>query len=65
MSEHIIARRPTGTHYPKLYLDKHGTLYPMPETRAELVRHLHLQRRIVRHLVDVITYIRPSSEVQL
>jgi len=42
---------------PTVYLDKYGDLYRMPETRAELVKHLHLQRRIVSHLVDVITYL--------
>ncbi len=63
MSEHIIARRPTGTHYPSLYLDKYGDLYQLPETRAELVRTIHLQRRIVAHLVDLITYIGRGWEV--
>ncbi len=65
MSEHIIARQSTGTHYPepRLYLDKYGDLYSLPETRAELIRHLHLQRRIVSHLVDVITYIGRGWEV--
>jgi len=65
MSEHIIARRPTGTHYPSLYLDKHGDLYQTPGSRAELLRHLHLQRRIVTHLVDVIAFIGRGWEVQL
>jgi len=54
---------PTGTQDPRLYLDRHGDLYRMPETRAELVRHLHLQRRIVTHLVDVITFIGRGWEV--
>jgi hypothetical protein len=67
MSEHIIARQSTGTHYPepRLYLNQHGDLYQTPETRAELIRHLHLQRRIVRHLADVIIAIGRGREVQL
>ena len=53
----------TGTQEPKLYLDRHGDLYQIPETRAELIRQLHLQRRIVQHLMDVITSIGRGWEV--
>ncbi len=48
----------SGTQEAKLYLDRHGDLYQVPESRAELVRHLHFQRRLVAQLADVITYIR-------
>jgi hypothetical protein len=65
MSEHIIARQSTGTHYPSLYLDRHGDLYQLPENRAELIRHLHLQRRITTHLASVIIAIGRGREVQL
>jgi len=57
MSDYRVTQDATRIRYPELYLDRHGDLYRMPETRAELVRHLHLQRRIVSHLVDVITYL--------
>ncbi len=45
------------TPEPQLYLNRHGDVYPMPTSRAELVRHLHFQRRLVAHLAAVIAYI--------
>ncbi len=51
------------TREPKLYVSQHGALYQMPGTRAELVRHLHLQRQLVAHLADVIAYISRGWEV--
>jgi hypothetical protein len=65
MSDYRVTQDATRIRYPepKLYLDKHGTLYPMPTTRAELIRHLNLQRRIVSHLVDVIQYAQRGWEV--
>jgi hypothetical protein len=53
------------TREPKLYVNRYGDLYQSPETRAELVRHLHLQRRIVTHLASVIVAIGRGREVQL
>ncbi len=63
MSHKQVYTERTGIQEPKLYLDRHGDIYRMPESRAELVRHLHLQRRIVSHLVDVIAYISRGWEV--
>ncbi len=63
MSHKQVYTERTGTQDPKLYLDRHGDIYQMPETRAELVRHLHLQRRIVAHLVNVIQYASRGWEV--
>ncbi len=54
----------TGIQEPKLYLDRHGDLYRMPSSRAELVRHLHFQRRLVSHLVDVIQYVTRGRGVR-
>ncbi len=62
MTSKVYTER-TGIQEPKLYLDRHGDIYRMPESRAELVRHLHLQRRIVSHLVDVIQYMSRGLEV--
>ena len=56
---------PTGTQEPRLYLDKHGDLYQMPETRAELIRRLNFQRRLTAHLASVIIAIGRGREVQL
>jgi hypothetical protein len=61
---HKVYTQQVGTQEPRLYLDRHGDLYRMPETRAELIRHLHLQRRIVTHLVDVIQCAARGWEVQ-
>lgn len=47
-----------------LYLDRHGDLYQTPGSRAELLRHLHFQRRLVAHLADVIAYITRSRAVR-
>ena len=55
---------PTGTQEPKLYLDRHGDLYRLPETRAELIQHLHLQRRLTAHLASVIIAIGRGREVR-
>jgi len=63
MSDYRVTQDATRIRYPEIYLDRHGDLYRMPETRAELVRHLHLQRRIVSHLVDVIQYMSRGLEV--
>ncbi len=63
MTSKVYTER-TGIQEPKLYIDRHGDVYQMPAGRAELVRHLHLQRRIVAHLVDVITYMSRGWEVQ-
>ncbi len=57
MSSAVYPEWQSDTPEPRLYLDRHGDLYPMPETRAELMRHLHFQRRLVAHLVAVIAYI--------
>ncbi len=46
-----------GIQEPTVYLDRHGDLYQTPGTRAELLNHLHIQRRLVAHLVDVIAYV--------
>jgi len=59
----VVYTEPTGIQEPKLYLNQHGDLYRAPETHAELVRHLHLQRRIVAQLVDVIQYVSRGWEV--
>ena len=52
-----------ATQEPTVYLDRHGGLHELPETRAELVRHLCFQRRLSRHLADVIIAISRSREV--
>lgn len=61
---HSVYNERTGTQEPTVYLDRHGGLYPMPETRAELVRHLCFQRRLTRHLADVIIAISRNREVR-
>jgi len=63
MTNSLYSER-TGIQGQRLYLNRHGHLYQMPETRAELVRHLHFQRRLVAHLVDVITYVTRSRGVR-
>jgi hypothetical protein len=63
MSHKQVYTQQVGTQEAKLYLDKYGDLYQTPGSRAELVRHLHLQRRIVTHLVDVITFMSRGLEV--
>jgi hypothetical protein len=62
MTSKVYTER-TGIQQPKLYLDRHGDIYSLPAGRAELVRHLHLQRRIVAHLVNVIQYASRGWEV--
>ena len=59
----LVYTERTGIQEPKLYLDRHGDIYRMPGSRAELIRHLHLQRQLVAHLADVITYIGRGWEV--
>jgi hypothetical protein len=51
------------TREPRLYLSRHGDVYPLPAERAELVQHLLYQRRIVSHLVDVLIYVREIGGV--
>jgi len=60
-----ITQQSTGIRYPELYLDRHGDLYPTPGTRAELIRHLHFQRRLTAHLASVIIAIGRGREAQL
>ncbi len=48
----------------KLYPDSRGDLYLMPETRAELVRHLCFQRRRTQHLADAILFITRDQGAQ-
>jgi hypothetical protein len=64
MSDYRVTQQGKRILSPELYLDRYGDVYQMPETRAELLRALHLQRRIVSHLVDVITYMSRGLEVQ-
>jgi hypothetical protein len=63
MTSKVYTER-TGTQEAILYLDRHGDLYQMPETRAELVRRLNFQRRLTAHLASVIVAIGRSREVQ-
>ena len=63
MSDYRVTQDATRIRYPELYLDRHGDIYQMPGSRAELTRHLNLQRRIVSHLVDVIQYASRGWEV--
>lgn len=49
---------------PNLYLDRYGDLYQTPDSRAELLHHLHFQRRLVAHLVDVLRFVTRAREVQ-
>ncbi len=62
MTSKVYTER-AGIQEAKLYLSRHGDVYQMPAGRAELVRHLHLQRRIVSHLVDVLIYVRQLEGV--
>jgi hypothetical protein len=48
------------TPEPQLYVNQFGDLYQTPGTRAELIRHLHFQRRLVAHLASIIAYINRS-----
>lgn len=57
MSHKQVYTEWNGIQEAKLYLDRNGDLYQLPDTRAELVRHLHLQGRLVSHLADVIPYV--------
>ena len=58
-----LYKESTGTQEPNLYLDRHGDLYQTPGSRAELLSHLHFQRRLVAHLASVIAYISRSRAV--
>ena len=53
------------TREPNLFVNRHGDLYQIPETRAELVRRLNFQRRLTAHLASVIIAIGRGREVQL
>ncbi len=64
MTSKVYTER-TGIQEPKLYLDRHGDLYPLPETRTEMVQHLNFQRRLTAHLASVIIAIGRGREVQL
>ncbi len=54
---HKVYTEWNGIQEPTVYLDRNGDLYQMPGTRAELIRHLHFQRRLVSHLAAVIAYL--------
>ena len=53
------------TREPRLYINRYGDLYPLPETRTEMVQHLNFQRRLTAHLANVIVAISRGREVQL
>lgn len=65
MTNSFYSKWQSDTPEPTAYINRHGDLYQMPSTRAELVRHLHFQRRLVSHLVDVITYVTRDRGMQL
>ena len=64
MTRAVYTQHYPDTPEPRLYLNRHGDLYTPPESRAELVRQLRLQRRLVAHLVDVIQYVTRGREVR-
>ncbi len=63
MTRSLYTQWQSGTQEPRLYLSQHGDLYQVPESRAELIKHLNFQRRLTAHLVDVIQYAARGWEV--
>jgi len=64
MTRAVYTQHYPGAPEPQLYLNRHGDLYQPPESRAELVRQLQFQRRLVAHLVDVIQYVTRGRKVR-
>ncbi len=63
MSDYRVTQDATRILSPELYIDKHGDIYQMPSSRADLVRHLRFQRRLTTHLASVIVAIGRGREV--